>query len=91
MRILVFIPGEGHGLQRFSRMLIRGGRVKDLPAVKYKAIHGKHDLLPLLKRRTKKSKFATKKPKFHVFDYDDRETVYKYNSRKKKYLKANKK
>ena len=44
---LAYIPGEGHNLQRFSIVLMRGGRVKDLPGVKYHLIRGKYDLLGL--------------------------------------------
>ena len=58
---LAYIPGEGHNLQRFSIVLMRGGRVKDLPGVKYHLIRGKYDLLGLKNRRTSRSKYGTKK------------------------------
>uniref|UniRef100_UPI003002D8E9 ribosomal protein S12 n=1 Tax=Cocconeiopsis kantsiensis TaxID=3082010 RepID=UPI003002D8E9 len=55
------VPGEGHSLQIYSTVLIRGGRVKDLPGVKYKLVRGKLDLLGLKKRKTSRSKYGTKK------------------------------
>jgi len=63
MRINAYIPGEGHNLQEYSTVLIRGGRVKDLPGVKYQLIRGKFDLLGLKQRKTSRSKYGTKKPK----------------------------
>ena len=58
--INAYIPGEGHNLQDYSAVLIRGGRVKDLPGVKYHLIRGKLDLLGLKNRKTSKSKYGTK-------------------------------
>ena len=63
MRINAYIPGEGHNLQEYSTVLIRGGRVKDLPGVKYQLVRGKFDLLGLKQRKTSRSKYGTKKPK----------------------------
>jgi len=60
-KINAYIPGEGHNLQEYSTVLIRGGRVKDLPGIKYKVIRGKLDLLGLRKRTTSRSKYGTKK------------------------------
>jgi len=60
-RVTAYIPGEGHTLQEYSTVLIRGGRVKDLPGVKYHAIRGKFDLLGLKNRKTSRSKYGTKK------------------------------
>ena len=60
-RIIAYIPGEGHNLQEYSSVLIRGGRVKDLPGVKYKVIRGKLDLSGIKSRRTSRSKYGTKK------------------------------
>jgi len=57
------IPGEGHNLQEFSIVLVRGARVRDLPGVNYKLIRGKFDLLGLPNRRTSRSKYGTKKKK----------------------------
>ena len=58
--INAYIPGEGHNLQDYSAVLIRGGRVKDLPGVKYHLIRGKLDLLGLKDRKTSRSKYGTK-------------------------------
>ena len=63
MIVNVYIPGEGHNLQEYSTVLIRGGRVKDLPGLKYKVIRGKLDLLRLSNRKTARSKYGTKKNK----------------------------
>lgn len=43
VRILAYIPGQGHDLKKYSSVLVRGGRVKDLPGIKYKLIRGKYD------------------------------------------------
>ncbi len=59
--VIAFIPGEGHNLQEHSMVLIRGGRVKDLPGVKYKIIRGKLDLQGVVNRKTSRSKYGTKK------------------------------
>lgn len=59
-KIYAYIPGEGHNLQHYSTVLIRGGRVKDLPGVKYHLIRGKLDLLGLKNRKTSRSKYGTK-------------------------------
>ena len=58
--VITYIPGIGHTLQEHSVILIRGGRVQDLPGVKYHAIRGKYDLLGILKRKTSRSKYGTK-------------------------------
>ena len=60
-RIAAYIPGEGHNLQEYSSVLIRGGRVKDLPGIKYKIIRGKLDLAGIKNRKSARSKFGTKK------------------------------
>jgi small subunit ribosomal protein S12 len=59
-KVYAYIPGEGHNLQRYSTVLMRGGRVKDLPGVKYHLIRGKLDLLGIKKRKTSRSKYGTK-------------------------------
>jgi small subunit ribosomal protein S12 len=59
--IWCYIPGEGHDLRKFSTVLVRGGRVKDLPGVKYKLIRGKYDLKPVYKRRKARSKYGLKR------------------------------
>ena len=58
--ITTYIPGIGHTLQEHSIVLVRGGRVPDLPGVKYHAIRGKYDLLGIFKRKTSRSKYGTK-------------------------------
>lgn len=61
--IIAYIPGEGHNLQEHSVVLIRGGRVKDLPGVKYKVIRGVLDLQGVINRKQARSKYGTKKRK----------------------------
>ncbi|MGX7582597.1 30S ribosomal protein S12 [Candidatus Vidania fulgoroideorum] len=58
--IICYIPGEGHNLQEHSVVLIRGGRVKDLPGVKYHLVRGVYDFEGIEKRRTSRSKYGTK-------------------------------
>ena len=58
-----YIPGEGHRLQKHSIVLVRGGRVKDLPGVKYKAVRGKFDFTGIQARKTSRSKYGTKRIK----------------------------
>jgi len=60
-KVLAYIPGEGHNLQEYSTVLIRGGRVKDLPGVKYHMIRGQLDFNGLKTRKTSRSKYGTKK------------------------------
>ena len=62
-RVTAYIPGEGHSLQEYSTVLMRGGRVKDLPGVKYHLVRGKYDFLGLKNRRKARSKYGTKLPK----------------------------
>jgi small subunit ribosomal protein S12 len=59
--IIAYIPGEGHNLQEHSMVLIRGGRVKDLPGIKYKVIRGKLDCHGVKNRKKSRSKYGTKK------------------------------
>ena len=59
--IIASIPGEGHNLQEHSVVLVRGGRVKDLPGVKYRIVRGALDLQGVKKRRQGRSKYGTKK------------------------------
>lgn len=61
--IFAHIPGEGHNLQEHSMVLIRGGRVKDLPGVKSHCIRGVKDLLGIPDRRRGRSKYGAEKPK----------------------------
>src|ERR1043165_6989238 len=58
-----YIPGEGHNLQEHSIVLIRGGRVKDLPGVRYHIIRGTHDTAGVNDRRKSRSKYGAKRPK----------------------------
>jgi len=62
-RIYAYISGEGHTLQEHSVILIRGGRVKDLPGIKYKLIRGAFDFEGLAKRKQARSKYGAKKLK----------------------------
>lgn len=59
-KVTAYIPGEGHKLQEYSTVLIRGGRVKDLPGIKYHMVRGKLDFLGLKNRKTSRSKYGTK-------------------------------
>ena len=61
--VTAYIPGEGHNLQEHSVVLIRGGRVKDLPGVRYHIIRGTLDTQGLEKRRQRRSKYGAKTPK----------------------------
>ncbi|KAG0238608.1 hypothetical protein BGW42_004370 [Actinomortierella wolfii] len=58
-----YIPGEGHNLQEHSVVLVRGGRVPDLPGVRYHLVRGALDLQGIPNRATSRSKYGTKKPK----------------------------
>jgi len=57
--VICYIPGEGHSLQEHGTVLIKGGRVKDLPGVRYKIVRGKFDLVGVLKRKQSRSKYGT--------------------------------
>ena len=61
--VTAYIPGEGHNLQEHSIVLIRGGRVKDLPGVRYHVIRGTLDAVGVTKRRQGRSKYGAKRPK----------------------------
>jgi len=63
MEVTAYIPGVGHNLQEHSIVLIRGGRVKDLPGVRYHIIRGTLDTLGVSDRRRGRSKYGSKKPK----------------------------
>lgn len=60
-RVEAYIPGEGHNLQDYSVVLMRGGRVKDLPGMKYHLIRGKYDFQGVKNRKNGRSKYGTKK------------------------------
>jgi len=61
--VTAYIPGEGHNLQEHSVVLIRGGRVKDLPSVRYHIVRGTLDAEGVQKRRQGRSKYGAKRPK----------------------------
>ncbi len=61
--VISYIPGEGHNLQEHSVVLIRGGRVKDLPGVRYHVIRGVLDTQGVGDRRQRRSKYGAKRPK----------------------------
>ena len=61
--VVSYIPGEGHNLQEHSVVLIRGGRVKDLPGVRYHIIRGTHDTQGVKDRRQRRSKYGAKRPR----------------------------
>ena len=61
--VTCYIPGEGHNLQEHSVVLIRGGRVKDLPGVRYHILRGNLDTQGVTSRKQQRSKYGTKKPK----------------------------
>lgn len=61
LKVMAYIPGEGHNLQEYSSVLMKGGRVKDLPGIKYHLIRGKLDFSGLKNRKTSRSKYGTKK------------------------------
>jgi small subunit ribosomal protein S12 len=61
--VIAYIPGEGHNLQEHSIVLVRGGRVKDLPGVRYHIVRGSLDALGVEKRRRSRSKYGAKRPK----------------------------
>ncbi len=63
MEVTAYIPGEGHNLQEHSVVMIRGGRVKDLPGVRYHIIRGTLDAIGVQKRRNGRSKYGAKRPK----------------------------
>ena len=63
MEVTTYIPGEGHNLQEHSVVMIRGGRVKDLPGVRYHIIRGTLDTSGVANRRQGRSKYGAKRPK----------------------------
>jgi small subunit ribosomal protein S12 len=63
MEVTAYIPGVGHNLQEHSIVMIRGGRVKDLPGVRYHIIRGTLDSMGVADRRRGRSKYGAKKPK----------------------------
>ncbi len=63
MEITAYIPGEGHSLQEHSIVVVRGGRVKDLPGVRYHVVRGVLDAAGVANRKQQRSKYGAKKPK----------------------------
>ena len=63
VEVTAYIPGEGHNLQEHSVVLVRGGRVKDLPGVRYHIVRGTKDTLGVENRKQARSKYGAKKPK----------------------------
>ncbi|OGF23778.1 30S ribosomal protein S12 [Candidatus Falkowbacteria bacterium RIFCSPLOWO2_12_FULL_45_13] len=63
MEVTAYIPGEGHNLQEHSIVLIKGGRTKDLPGVRYKIIRGVYDTLGVEGRQQSRSRYGAKRPK----------------------------
>ena len=63
IEVTAYIPGEGHNLQEHSIVLVRGGRVKDLPGVRYHIVRGTLDAAGVEKRRVSRSKYGVKRPK----------------------------
>lgn len=61
--VIAYIPGEGHNLQEYSNVLVRGGRVKDLPGVRYHIVRGVYDAAGVEGRKKSRSKYGTKRPK----------------------------
>ncbi len=63
IEVTSYIPGEGHNLQEHSVVTVRGGRVKDIPGVRYHVVRGTLDTTGVENRRKSRSKYGTKKPK----------------------------
>ena len=63
IEVTAYIPGEGHNLQEHSIVLVRGGRVKDLPAVRYHIVRGVLDTMGVEGRKTSRSRYGVKQPK----------------------------
>jgi small subunit ribosomal protein S12 len=60
--VIAHIPGIGHNLQEHSCVLVRGGRVRDIPGVQYRVIRGKYDCKPVIGRKTRRSIYGVKQP-----------------------------
>lgn len=63
LEVSSYIPGEGHNLQEHAVVLVRGGRVKDLPGVRYHIVRGTLDTMGVENRKRSRSKYGTKRPK----------------------------
>ena len=71
IEVTSYIPGEGHNLQEHSVVLIRGGRVKDLPGTRYHIVRGTLDTAGVAKRRQARSKYGAKRPKDAKYEYHE--------------------
>ena len=63
IEVTAYIPGEGHNLQEHSIVLVRGGRVRDLPGVRYKVIRGAYDCAAVQNRKKARSRYGAKRPR----------------------------
>ncbi|MFH1779422.1 MAG: 30S ribosomal protein S12 [Candidatus Omnitrophota bacterium] len=63
VEVTAYIPGEGHNLQEHSIVLVRGGRIKDLPGVRYHIVRGTLDAAGVTQRKKSRSKYGAKRPK----------------------------
>jgi len=63
IEVLAYIPGEGHNLQEHSVVLVRGGRVKDLPGIRYHVVRGVLDTAGVEERRNARSRYGSKRPR----------------------------
>jgi small subunit ribosomal protein S12 len=63
IEVIAYIPGEGHNLQEHSMVLVRGGRIKDLPGVRYTIVRGAIDTAGVNNRKKSRSKYGSKRPK----------------------------
>jgi small subunit ribosomal protein S12 len=63
IEVIAYIPGEGHNLQEHSMVLVRGGRIKDLPGVRYTIVRGAIDTAGVNNRKKSRSRYGTKRPK----------------------------
>lgn len=63
LEVIAYIPGEGHNLQEHSIVLVRGGRIKDLPGVRYTIVRGALDTNGVTDRKQSRSRYGTKRPK----------------------------
>ena len=79
IEVTSYIPGEGHNLQEHSVVLIRGGRVKDLPGTRYHIVRGTLDTAGVAKRRQARSKYGAKRPKDAKKKFNNRIKYHKQN------------
>lgn len=87
--VISYIPGEGHNLQEHSIVLIRGGRVKDLPGVKYHIIRGALDTAGVAKRTVSRSKYGAKKLNLAILKISEVKNEKKKSSSKRSFRRSN--